>query len=612
MSQLTIPINYSFYGGAVPASAETPWFLPVSINGRAYLIDTRQYRRATVEAQRAQVDEGAEPSEQSLSSTGQWKRTQHDWRGGAGQAYFDLDRDDRRDRFWSSKGLEVFADRGLSLLNDTQLKTGFPSGSFRLLSVAGVLFAWSPSVLYRVDAPHNTAPSLVAITVTGTINAVATDGANLYLATSDGIRRVIGLTTTTSASWSAFVADGLWVANGRLIATSLGRIVEVDSDGEVGLEGQLDWIHPLGDAWRWTAGLGASNYIVMGGTTADQGGVFAIPLDEAGLLLPPMPSASLPAGERLTCAKAYTNLVLVGTTRGVRLGLLEADGTLRYGPAIEVGEVLDMEGRGEFVVFTWSYYDDTSCGLGRADLSRFTEELVPAYSSFLMTDDHSSVVLSTTFCAGRWYFTTLGGVCGEIDELVASGSLVSSEMSFGTFELKAGRYVTARHDPLHGSVFLSARNESGRVINLGASGVQGSLGPESAWRLGMSRLERLTMIVTLERDEDDPSIGPKLRRWTTSIVPTPQRVDQFLVPIVLHTKVVNDQGDGAEHYQDTKAEFEHLKSLEAAKNIVVYQEGHTGYEVYIDGLEMRPEKWNDERSFFEGLLFVRLLTTKPE
>ena len=58
--------------------------LPVTIDGRSYLVDTEGYSRTTVQTLREQRDTSSEAGEQRLN-TQFWVRSQTDWSRGAGQ-----------------------------------------------------------------------------------------------------------------------------------------------------------------------------------------------------------------------------------------------------------------------------------------------------------------------------------------------------------------------------------------------------------------------------------------------------------------------------------------------------------------------------------------------
>ena len=96
-------------------------YLPVQLDGTAFLVDTREYSRTTVPALREQRDNSAEAGENALDTSGAWTRSQTDWSYGAGQTHFDLDDSDRR-RFASSTGIDPWTKGEITLLPITEEK----------------------------------------------------------------------------------------------------------------------------------------------------------------------------------------------------------------------------------------------------------------------------------------------------------------------------------------------------------------------------------------------------------------------------------------------------------------------------------------------------------
>jgi len=114
--------------------------LPVKIKNRRYLVDLGGLRWGGVDSSREMVDQGAESGENSLSQTGHWKRTHDDWRGGAGQRFFDRD-DSSRDRYWDSKGVQAWGnERQLKLLHAMRKITDTTPGFYLMAQVGNRVY----------------------------------------------------------------------------------------------------------------------------------------------------------------------------------------------------------------------------------------------------------------------------------------------------------------------------------------------------------------------------------------------------------------------------------------------------------------------------------------
>ncbi len=90
-----------FFGGAAVADATlVPGQFPVAINGHAYILNTdkdaveayaKGFKEQSLPLLRDQSDQGKLPGDQSLSPRNFWRRSQDDWRSGAGQSILDRD-----------------------------------------------------------------------------------------------------------------------------------------------------------------------------------------------------------------------------------------------------------------------------------------------------------------------------------------------------------------------------------------------------------------------------------------------------------------------------------------------------------------------------------------
>ena len=109
-------------------------YLPVQLDGTAFLVDTREYSRTTVPALREQRDNSAEAGENALDTSGAWTRSQTDWSYGAGQTHFDLDDSDRR-RFSTSAGIDPWTKGQITLLNSTEQKVSVADTDLNLEAV---------------------------------------------------------------------------------------------------------------------------------------------------------------------------------------------------------------------------------------------------------------------------------------------------------------------------------------------------------------------------------------------------------------------------------------------------------------------------------------------
>lgn len=599
------PFNTPFYQGAQVAS-DTPYYMPVSIGARSYLIDLKKYQRRIIPPIRPPSDQANEPGEQSLNQEGLWRRSQSSWHLGAGQEFFD-DPDSiiPRFRYWTSKGVNPFIRKHLTLLNDTQQKRASANTNLKVLLVGTRLYIVDGTALLFTADPTPGSPSFTDSTAGGTsIASVTTDGAKVWAAVgTTGIRETVaGSTSATTLIAGTFTLVGY--ANGRLIAANGNILYEISRAGVAA----TIWTHPNPN-FVWTTIVSAPNAIYIGGTSGDRSDVYAVTsLDATGALSPPVFACSLPDGETLNSLEFYQGVILFATSRGIRLGTIGSNGSVSHGAVIQITNgVLTTEGQGEYVWFSWTNYDSVSTGLGRADLSQFTSDLAPAYSSDLMATTQGSVTSIASF-GGRRYFAVSGqGFYGETATLVASGTINVGKIRYGTTEKKAATSLDMRHGPLPAgaSVQGAVITEDAVSTAIGQSDIATSLSPTNPLSMSIQRTEAVQVQLTLNRAA---ALGPDVVRWTLYSRVTPVLSEEIIVPLIIKDEVLSESGEGLKAHYNTLDHFLFLKNLADTKALQVYQEGASAWTVYVSEVEPQPDDWNADYSFFNGVILVRLIT----
>lgn len=602
-SLLAFPLgnpSQPFYTGAQTVSS-VPGEFPVAIGGHPYVVELKEYRRRTLPSLRQPQDTGEEPGENSLNTEGFWRRTQTDWSLGAGQEFFDNEDSSRR-RFYTSKGVDPWTPNQLTLLSDTALRQSSANTNLKVLSVNGYFYFVDGATLKHTTTPD--APSWTTVTLTGVgaaITSITTDGSLVFVCDGSQVfKSTVG--TNTSSVLTSTDADVVGYANGRLLAADANVIFEIAAAGTTTSIKTHD-----NASFVWNVIAGAPNGIYVAGNSGDRNEIYYIGVDSsAGSLLTPVHAMALPLGETLNCMAHYGGVMLLGTSVGVRVATIGSANELSHGPVIRIGSVQCVEPQGQFAWFGWTNYDGTSTGLGRVNLAEFTAPLVPAYATDLMATVQGNVLSAATFAGKRYFAVSASGMHGEAATKVSSGAVISGWVRYGTVERKFVSSIDLRHDtlPTGGSVTVTVSSDTGTTSDQGSSAVTGSLGPEVPVTLGAFNAEAFRVSMTLNR-ATDTAAGPTLRRWTARSLPMPFRTEEFIVPIILENTV---DAFGSDKFFDPYVEFLYLKSLEAQRSVVTYQEGGGSYSVYVDAIEVRPVRWTDEHQFFEGLVLVRLLT----
>lgn len=600
---ISAPFDTPFYQGAQVAS-DTPYYLPVSIGARSYLIDLKKYQRRTIPPIRPPQDNSSEPGEQSLNQEGLWRRSQQSFHLGAGQEYFD-DEDSVRQRFWTSKGVNPWTRKHLTLLNGTESKRASANTNLKIILVGTRLYIVDGTELRFTSNPTVSSPTFTDSTAGGsTIASVTTDGAKVWAAVgATGIRETVaGSTSATTLIAGTYTLVGY--VNGRLLAANANVLYEISRAGAA----TTIWTHPNPN-FIWNVIAAAPNAAYVGGFSADRSDIYSITtLDATGALTPPVLAASLPDGETLQSIEHYAGVLLLATSRGLRLASVGSNNVLQFGKVITTpGSISATEGQGEFVWFGWNNYDAVSTGLGRADLSSFTDDLVPAYASDIMATAQGSVVSIATFSGVRFFAVNGIGFFGETGTLVSSGVINTGRIRYGTTEKKAATSLDLRHDalPSGASIQASVITEEGSTTVVGSSDVPGSLSPSSPLSMTVQRTEAIQVQLTLNRAA---VLGPSLNRWTLYSRVTPVLSDEIIVPLIIHDEVRSQAGEGQSIPYNTLEHYLFLKGLADTKSLQIYQEGSSAWNVYVSEVEVQPTDWNQNDTFFNGTILVRLIT----
>lgn len=630
-----------------------PVTLTIGTTEHSYNIEVGQYRRTTVPTLREQRDTSSEPGEQSIDSQF-WLRSQTDWSYGAGQTYFDIN-ESNRGRFSSSSGVDVWTKGQISLLpmceskNNAKTYTNVIAKVFRRTSNdTDYMYVANGNVLeystnFSAADGSVTWTTVTALASPQTITDIASDGNRIYIAY--GSSRVTAETdigvTDQPATLGSLNPDYLRIVGGRLFGIDGGNIAEYDY-GAAKVSSSLDstllggglWVTvcagPVGFyAASNTAGTGAISFISIGATD--------------GLLEEPQQVAELPRGEEINDMISYGGILALATSKGLRIAAIDAgSGSVTYGPVIDdVGEVFSLVADERFV-----WFGGGSGKTYRADLSRFTESLVPAWAEDLVSvkdatsggaDASPSNVTHVARSGGGTYFVdSANGVQGPMStgQLVATGTMTVGDVKWNSQFDKILRTIEIRSAPssivaalqtwgdadvewadadefwvgqtatVGGSVTATVTNDENYSVT---TGTLANKTPTNVAALVPELSEAFKIQLNLTRDST-VTAGPQLESWKIQAFPAPTRVDEIIVPIILKTRVATSRGRGTAAAYDTKAEYDALRTAMTEKKVITYQEGSRSDTAVIDQIAMSAEKLSDDGDWWEGVCTLRLLT----
>ena len=634
--------------------------LPVELNGISYLIDTTEYRRTTVPVSRQQRDNSKEPGENTLDTTGAWVRSQTDWSYGAGQLYLDNEDSDRR-RFYSSTGIDIWTRGQITLLPVAETPGALPGVSFTtgeilvdrvVQSSTGTEFLYCANGItlsYTSDPLSGSPTWATAFTSGTTITGFTSDGEYIYVSSS-GVtppeRVDIGAAT---GSWPGSAEDVnlIKVAAGRLIGTKNNSIYELDAAGAKAAS-SLDYSLPLSNS-EWVAIDACPNGIYAAVNTDQTGTVYYIGVNTTdGTLLTPVIAGSLPRNESINAILSYGPILCLATSQGLRTALIDVEsGGITIGSVIDTGgAAYSLEADGRFVWWGTAYGT-----LYRADLTRFTDVLVPAYASDLVTSGSATatdLVGSMTRINNAGSPKMFFGVKKASTTVVlqnesrtgvklATGSLIAGEITWSTVVPKLLRSGVIDLDRSQFENLTTAYRtatayaDSDNTYNLGPATSEAAgeirLTAVNNANIGSTLLDMATQIpqtfdfgnstdtaisfdltATLIRAVSDTTKAPILHDWQLTAVAVPRRIDEIIIPIVLRRDVLTSRNSGAAISLVAGNTFSNLRTLMENGTAVSYNEGTRTDTVTVERLEMQPERLSDDGSWWEGTLLARLLT----
>jgi hypothetical protein len=590
-----------------------PHIFPVALNGRPYLVDLRsgRFQHQYEQRVRDQSDISTAPGEASINPQGLWRRGSKSWHLGAGQYYGD-DADAQDFRFYKSKGVNPWTKGQLSLLNATKLSLSSANTNLFTCTVkssAGVeyLYVADGSTLKYTTNPFASSPTWTSVTTgsPGTaITGLETNGRNVYIGYTS---HDIYYTTPGSASVTFFYAPN--PDNGKTYyafgyAKNRGFAAngpDIHQPALVSPTHAVFFDNP-DTTFTWVGFAPGQNAIYAAGYSGVHSSVFKITIKADGTLDVPVVALELPVGEVVSAIHGYLGFILLGSNKGVRFCTTDSQNNLVAGPIIATGgSVYDFTEEDRFVWFTWTNYEGTS-GLGRLDLSRFTQTNAPAYATDLMYSSTSAVKSVSTFASKRVFtIEGVGVVVEDTANLVASGTLETGYYTWGIPDRKFIPRFDVRFQPLSGTVALSTTYDNCAYVTAGSHSLAGDT--EHTYLTAQERVIEAGYRLTLTRAS--AISGPVLTRWMARAYAAPRRSQIITLPVVLH-EMLNIEGRN--YFLDVEQERRLLESLVDNPRIVTYQERTTTFSVVVEDIEWMPMDTSRFEPVWEGTCVITMRT----
>lgn len=614
---------YTRHGSAVDiAIGGLPFFLAID--------DQNAYQRATAQWKKDQFDNSKEAGEQTLSQW--WVRSQASFHKGEGIGFYEPGTDElTADRYAHAVGVDPWTQGQFTLLRSMSLDTAVASGDVFVESavidgVAGY-YTVHDSALHYVKG--YSAPVTVTSSGDPAVSRPAICGSSVVVGTANGglLKGTVGGSTIAAFTSGLPVATGVravpyWVKS-RIIVAVGPSLYEVPLAGSGTTLAAL-YTHPDAD-WVWTSvaespqAILASGYSATGGSAIHRFNLTQPTDGSTPELAQPVQAAEFPHGETVHAIHVYLGTYLgIGTSVGLRVGLVDTDGTITYGPILARTDspVQCITGWDEFLVAGVTNAIDGQSGTVRVNVAEPVDQLRLAWAWDAQTHTTGTVQSVATVPVVRDGVAQVDVVLGVVGsgvwrqgaEFEPSGYLLTGKVRYGTSELKlfrqfdvdcvtnAGRLSVAGIDPAGGESSQFALTDAAAV----SSGILGG---------SLSLPQKFVQFRLTLEPSDDLSQSPILRAWSSKALPVVQRQRLIRYPLVLADFHGEPNGVRVGRKGGAWDALQALEAVESAQAFLPVQDFRTGetYTGSIESVEVQvssqPTRHNPE---FHGVVAVTI------
>jgi len=616
VTQITQEFNepFNFATNSLPSATSGSI---VGVDGRAYLIDTSSsdYRQVSIEV--LQQRNTNNNREILLLPQNIWRQTQEDWSAGAGQ--LNQDRDDAISaRCENSYGINPWDKWEIKLLPATErLYTPGTSSASTFLDVhdGQIVAAAGTTAYWFANLTPSATPVSLTVTTAKIIDSTYDGNEIVYLDDDGDIWKVPNsasaqfYTAEVGATFVGFNKDYLICGTDNVLRNITGTPVTI-------------YTHPMSD-FRWVDSCSGPQAIYVIGSAGDRTTVHRVGVKEDGTgLLPAIVAVELPDGEIGYSIDSYLGFVFIGTNKGVRMAIPDANGDLTLGSIIPTkSPVYDFEGQDRFVWFTKNdveaEYSAVSsdeanvfpsgdvCGLGRMDLSTFTvTAATPAWANDIVAEQESAKTVSSvvTFKGKTVFAVSEGGIYYEGANLMPGGWLTQGVISFSVEDPKAALYMNMMWRPAcQGRVYLDLAFDSSGFGRFGRVNISPTAIRSDNINLFGLRFSRVNPRYVLTRCTTDSTKGPIITRWEIRSSPIKGRASRWNIPIVNHDEI---EIDSVVEFRDPAVEKQRLIDLVQSGRVFVYQESGRAYQVMARDFDWRPESISMNGSGWQGVFLL--------
>jgi hypothetical protein len=603
----------------------------VAIGGEPFFLgasDKYPYHRETASYKRQQLDLTQQPGEQTFE--GWWLRSQSSWHLGAGINYLEpLEGNDVIYRFNKSNGVDVWTPGEATLLPDV-VNVLAVSGESQITGAidgnnVSCVFVSDGATLKRV-APTGATGSATTVTYGGSgsdIVALTQDGTNYYAANSTGIYKglLTGTGPTGTLAWntgSSRVAMN-WVKQ-RLFAGIGTTLYQLTGTGPTLPTGT--YTHPNAN-WTWTGIAEGPTAIYASGYAGTTSAIFKLTISDTGglpTLSQAVTAADFPDEEHVTSIATYLGkYILIGTNKGVRVGLIDGAGNIAYGgltyEQLNNSHITGFAFQDRFAYATVTNGIDGKSGLIRIDLSAPNSDgLYPYANDLASTATGNCNTVAFIGETGRLAFVVEGSglYFQHPTQLVESGYIDTGAIRYNTMEKKHFKLVKVRiASPFAGTVAISTITKDGAVSSIITVGSAASADQDFTTNITTAQ-EQLAFRFTLGRSTTDTSKGGGIVGYQVKALPANKRTRSISLPLLCYDFEQDRNNIMVGWDGRAWSRLNALENIESNGNTITIQDFTSGEQVecLIEKVTFDRISPPDRRfQGFGGIIYVQVRTT---
>lgn len=600
------------------------------------ITDQTPYTRETIDFHRQQIDTSPEPGEQSLSQW--WVRDEDSWHRGAGINWYDPGSDGAtRYRFHSSMGIDPWTKGEIKLHKKMDRQHSVASGQVAyaitgIVNGADCIFVVAEGSFYRYDGFGPTA--YTSSPIPGTEPVVA--GAKVLVGSTSGILAgdITGSSLSTLWTTSSGTLVRPWWAKSRIIAAKGPSLYDLTLAG-----GDLDaatalWTHPS-STFTWTDVTESPGAILASGYDGGYGFIFRFTIDTttAGTGLPTLSKAiqtsEFPPGETVHAIQAYLGaFIAIGSSKGVRIGTLGADGVIQYGPLTisTTHPVRSLSARDSYVYAGIEADLDGKSGVARINIAEEITEDV----------NNSNVAVRSTL-RYAWAYDAQAYVTGAVQSCTFLGltdRVVVGIQGAGIYVQSASQYETTGYLTTGRMRFATSEPKSYQLVKMRAN--VGSSTTIAVSTIDFADVEKLcfTLNSGYNTDSDialttisevpqshaslkfvltstnDGLVTPFLQSFQLKATPVPRIQRLIQMPLQLQDREQDRNGAKYGYLGSAWDRLSALEAIEQSRNVIVVNDWTNGesFTAQIKSVRFQrvtPPARNEKN--FGGILLVQLV-----